>query len=115
MPKKKKFKAFTLVFRWHDRLDVKEGVVAPGFCSFVNSGRNKHRGGHGMRSTALLGERSDGEDILFKLYSRRPFFSEEGSQFQIVFVGDVCLRMFVCVWMAGDDEALFMHLSIAAR
>lgn len=27
-----------------------------------------------MRSTALLGERSDGEDILFKLYSRRPFF-----------------------------------------
>lgn len=53
---------------------MKEGVVAPGFCSFVNSGRNKHRGGHGMRSTALLGERSDGEDILFKLYSRRPFF-----------------------------------------
>lgn len=61
-----------------------------------------------MRSTTLLGERSDGEDILFKLYSRRPFFSEEGSQFQIVFVGDVCLRVFEWQVMTRHSSCIFL-------
>lgn len=61
-----------------------------------------------MRSTTLLGERSDGEDILFKLYSHHPFFSEEGSQFQIVFVCDVCLRVFEWQVMTRHSSCIFL-------
>lgn len=56
-----------------------------------------------MRSTTLLGE-----VILFKLYSRRPFFLEEGSQFQIVFVGDVCLRVFEWQVMTRHSSCIFL-------
>lgn len=62
-----------------------------------------------MRSTTLLGERRDGEVILFKLYSRRPFFFlEEGSQFQIVFVGDACLRVFEWQVMTRHSSCIFL-------
>lgn len=56
-----------------------------------------------MRSTALLGERSDGEDILFKLYSRRPFFFGGGSHFHgpVLSFRLFSWAMCVCVCLNG--------------
>lgn len=93
---------------------MKGGVVAPGFCSFVISGRNKHRGDHGMRSTTPLGERSDDEDILFKppltpssqniTLLSPSFFSEEGAIFMARFSVSDCFRRVMCVCVCFNDR-----------